>query len=50
MCIRDSLLGGVLLWQGWGLNGLLLMLIGWFGLSANRSQTQMLRCRQCCGS
>ena len=37
------LLGGVLLWQGWGLNGLLLMLIGWFGLSANRSQTQMLQ-------
>ena len=44
------LLGGVLLWQGWGLNGLLLMLIGWFGLSANRSQTQCCSCRRCCGS
>ena len=41
------LLGGVLLWQGWGLNGLLLMLIGWFGLSANRSQTQMLQLQTC---
>ena len=37
------LMGGVLLWQGWGLNGILLMLIGWFGLGANRSQTQMLQ-------
>ncbi len=37
------LMGGVLLWQGWGINGILLMLIGWFGLGANRSQTQMLQ-------
>ena len=36
------LMGGVLLWQGWRLNGVLLMLIGWFGFGANRSQTQML--------
>ena len=36
------LLGGVLLFQGGGFNGLMLMLIGWFGLGANRSQTQML--------
>ena len=35
-------LGGVLLFQGAGLNGLLLMMIGWFGLGANRSQSQML--------
>ena len=36
------LLGGVLLFQGGGFNGLMLMLIGWFGLGANRSQSQML--------
>ena len=36
------LLGGLLLFQGGGFNGLMLMLIGWFGLGANRSQTQML--------
>lgn len=35
--------GGVLMFQGGGLNGVLLMLIGWFGLGANRSQTQMLQ-------
>ena len=35
-------MGGVLLWQGAGINGLLLILIGWFGLGANRSETQML--------
>ena len=36
------LLGGMLLLQGGGFNGLMLMLIGWFGLGANRSQSQML--------
>ena len=36
------LLGGLLLFQGGGFNGLMLMLIGWFGLGANRSQSQML--------
>ena len=36
------LLGGMLLFQGGGFNGLMLMLIGWFGLGANRSQSQML--------
>ena len=36
------LLGGLLLLQGGGFNGLMLMLIGWFGLGANRSQSQML--------
>ena len=36
------ILGGVLMFQGRGFNGLLLMLIGWFGLGANRSQSQML--------
>jgi len=35
-------MGGVLLWQGGGINGFLLILIGWFGLGANRSQSQML--------
>ena len=35
-------MGGVLLWQGGGINGLLLILIGWFGLGANRSETQMM--------
>jgi Zn-dependent protease len=35
-------MGGVLLWQGAGINGLMLMLIGWFGLGANRSETQMM--------
>jgi Zn-dependent protease len=35
-------MGGVLLWQGGGINGLLLILIGWFGLGANRSESQML--------
>ena len=43
LSILMILMGGVLLWQGWGINGILLMLIGWFGLSANRSQTQMLQ-------
>ena len=36
------ILGGLLMFQGGGFNGLLLMLIGWFGLGANRSQSQML--------
>jgi Zn-dependent protease len=35
-------MGGVLLWQGAGINGLMLILIGWFGLGANRSETQMM--------
>ena len=35
-------LGGLLLLQGGGFNGVMLMLIGWFGLGANRSQSQML--------
>ncbi|BEV35814.1 site-2 protease family protein [Synechococcus sp. M16CYN] len=35
-------IGGLFLWQGAGVNGLLLILIGWFGLSANRSQSQIL--------
>ena len=37
------ILGGVLLFRGGGFNGLMLMLIGWFGLGANRSQSQMLK-------
>ena len=35
-------MGGLLLLQGGGFNGVMLMLIGWFGLGANRSQSQML--------
>jgi Zn-dependent protease len=34
--------GLLLLLQGGGFNGVMLMLIGWFGLGANRSQSQML--------
>ena len=43
LSILMILAGGVLMFQGGGLNGVLLMLIGWFGLGANRSQTQMLQ-------
>jgi hypothetical protein len=39
-------LGGLLLLQGGGFNGVMLMLIGWFGLGANRSQSQMLALHQ----
>ena len=39
-------LGGLLLLQGGGFNGVMLMLIGWFGLGANRSQSQMLVLQQ----
>jgi len=39
-------MGGLLLLQGGGFNGVMLMLIGWFGLGANRSQSQMLVLQQ----
>ena len=34
---------------GGGFNGVMLMLIGWFGLGANRSQSQMLALHQVLG-
>ena len=38
----DDRAGGPAVLQGGGFNGVMLMLIGWFGLGANRSQSQML--------
>ena len=42
LAVLMIILGGLLLLQGGGFNGLLLMLIGWFGLGANRTQSQVL--------
>jgi len=42
LSILMIVLGGLILWRGGGLFGFMLMLIGWFGLGANRSQSQML--------
>ena len=41
LSILMIVMGGLILWRGGGFFGVMLMLIGWFGLGANRSHTQI---------